>query len=96
MIIILMAIFVPMFSKYDATTINISEQYLPPRIPILEKLGIADGTKKLLVSMLTTSLVSMILSWIVLWMILRIQIRKKILKIIISLNILLDMIVLKI
>lgn len=46
MIIILMAIFVPMFSKYDATTINISEQYLPPRIPILEKLGIADGTKK--------------------------------------------------
>lgn len=47
MIIILMAIFVPMFSKYDATTINISEQYLPPRIPILEKLGIADGTKKI-------------------------------------------------
>lgn len=40
-----MAIFVPIFSKYDATTINISEQYLPPRIPILEKLGIADGTK---------------------------------------------------
>ena len=37
---ILMAIFVPIFSKYDATTINISEQYLPPRIPILEKLGI--------------------------------------------------------
>ena len=46
-IIILMAIFVPIFSKYDATTINISEQYLPPRIPILEKLGIADGTKKI-------------------------------------------------
>lgn len=72
-----MAIFVPIFSKYDATTINISEQYLPPRIPILEKLGIADGTKKLLVSMLNTSLVSMILSWILLWMIHRIQIRKR-------------------
>ena len=92
MIIILMAIFVPMFSKYDATTINISEQYLPPRIPILEKLGIADGTKKITGINVDYIIVSMILSWILLWMIHRIQIRKKISKITISLNILLSLI----
>lgn len=42
-----MAIFAPMFSKY-----HFREQYthfgvLPPRIPILEKIGIADGTRKM-------------------------------------------------
>lgn len=46
-IIILMAIFVPIFSKYDVATVNIAEGYLPPRIPILENFGIADGTKKI-------------------------------------------------
>lgn len=46
-LIILMAIIMPMISPYDAKYMNIEEAYLPPRIPLLEKIGIADGTKKI-------------------------------------------------
>lgn len=45
MFIILMAIFVPMFSSKSATYQDPSKIHLPPRIPLLEKLGIADGIK---------------------------------------------------
>ena len=46
MLIILMAIFMPMLSQYDPKRQNPSEALLPPRIPFLEKLGIADGTRE--------------------------------------------------
>lgn len=45
--IILMAIFAPMFSKYGFREQHTSFGTLPPRIPGLEKLGIADGCKKM-------------------------------------------------
>lgn len=44
--IILMAIFMPMISPFDPTLINQKEALLPPRIPLLENIGIADGTRK--------------------------------------------------
>lgn len=46
MLIILMAIFMPMISPYDAKRMNTEEAELPPRIPFLENFGIADGTRE--------------------------------------------------
>ena len=43
--VIFLAIFAPMVSKYDIDKINPRLQYLSPRIPILEKLGILNGYK---------------------------------------------------
>ncbi len=45
MFIILMAIFVPALSSKDPTYQDPSKIHLPPRIPLIEKLGIADGIK---------------------------------------------------
>lgn len=45
--IILMAIFVPAFSKQDPKYQDPTQMFLPPKIPLLEKLGIADGIKKI-------------------------------------------------
>jgi len=42
--IILMAIFAPMFSNYTYKQQNIRHSKVPPRIPIVAMLGIADGT----------------------------------------------------
>ena len=42
--IIVLAIVVPNFTGYTYTQQNVSGKNLPPRIPYLEKLGIADGT----------------------------------------------------
>ena len=44
---ILSAIFVPMFTGYTYAEQNINAKNLPPKIPVLEKLGIADGTRVL-------------------------------------------------
>jgi oligopeptide transport system permease protein len=45
-IIILFAIFAPIFSRHDPHYIDVNKSYYPPKIPGLEKLGILDGTKK--------------------------------------------------
>lgn len=42
-LIVLMAIIVPAFNKEAATKMEIDKAFLPPRIPILENFGIADG-----------------------------------------------------
>ena len=42
--IILMAIFAPMFSNYTYKQQNIRHSKVPPKIPIVSMLGIADGT----------------------------------------------------
>lgn len=47
MIIVLGAIFVPNLTGYTYTEQNVHQQYLPPKIPGLESLGIADGTRTL-------------------------------------------------
>lgn len=47
MIIVLGAIFVPSLTGYTYTEQNVDQQYLPPKIPGLENLGIADGTRTL-------------------------------------------------
>ena len=41
--IILMAIFAPMFSKFDYKTQNIRHTKVPPKMPIVSSLGIMDG-----------------------------------------------------
>jgi oligopeptide transport system permease protein len=46
-IIILFAIFAPMVSPYDPIDQDHSAMLFPPRVPIIEKLGVLDGTKKL-------------------------------------------------
>ena len=43
--VIFLAIFAPLFSKYSVDDINPRLQYLTPRVPILEKLGILNGYK---------------------------------------------------
>ena len=43
--LILLSIFVPIFSTKNAEILEERLAYLPPRIPLLEKIGIADGTK---------------------------------------------------
>ena len=44
-IIILLALIVPEISGYSYVQQNVDQKYLPPKIPLLEKLGIADGTR---------------------------------------------------
>lgn len=46
MLLILMAIFVPVVTTKNYVEIEEQLTYLSPRVPILEKLGILDGTKK--------------------------------------------------
>lgn len=43
--IVLMAIFAPMFARYGYREMHTSFGLLPPRIPVLEKFGICDGSK---------------------------------------------------
>ncbi|MFI3226972.1 MAG: ABC transporter permease [Clostridia bacterium] len=43
--IIILAIFGPMFNKFGYNDQNVDYVNLPPRIPVLEEFGIADGTK---------------------------------------------------
>ena len=42
-IITLLAVFVPLFSSVTYKDANIDHAYLPPKVPVLEKLGILDG-----------------------------------------------------
>ena len=44
LIIIALAIIVPNVTGYSYTQQNVSQKNLPPKIPLLEKVGIADGT----------------------------------------------------
>lgn len=44
-IITLLALFVPVFSSSSYKDADIDHAYLPPKVPVLEKLGILDGTK---------------------------------------------------
>lgn len=46
-IIIILAIVVPPLSPYGFNDQNIDAKYLPPKMPIVEKLGIMDGTRVL-------------------------------------------------
>ncbi len=46
-IIILLAIIVPNVTGYSYTEQNVGQKNLPPKIPLLENLGIADGTRVL-------------------------------------------------
>ncbi len=46
-IIIILAIVVPPLSPYGFNDQNINAKYLPPKMPIVEKLGIMDGTRVL-------------------------------------------------
>lgn len=46
-IIIILAIVVPPLSPYGFNDQNINAKYLPPKVPIVEKLGIMDGTRVL-------------------------------------------------
>lgn len=44
-LVILLSIFVPGLTKKDYTSaMNASSKYLPPRVPLLEKIGILDGS----------------------------------------------------
>ena len=45
-LLILLSIFVPILSTKNATVLESQISQLPPRVPFLDKLGIADGTKK--------------------------------------------------
>ena len=45
LIIVILAIIVPMVSGYSYVEQNVDQKHLPPKIPLLEKLGIADGTR---------------------------------------------------
>ena len=45
LIIVILAIIVPMVSGYSYVEQNVEQKHLPPKIPLLEKLGIADGTR---------------------------------------------------
>ena len=44
-VIILAALIVPMVTGYDYTSQNVDGKNLPPKIPLLEKIGIADGSR---------------------------------------------------
>ncbi len=46
LLVILLAIFVPIFSTKNAEVLEERLAFLPPRIPLLEDIGIADGTKQ--------------------------------------------------
>ena len=45
LIIVILAIVVPMVSGYSYVEQNVEQKHLPPKIPLLEKLGVADGTR---------------------------------------------------
>ena len=45
LIIVILAIIVPMISGYSYVEQNVEQKHLPPRIPLLENIGIADGTR---------------------------------------------------
>lgn len=45
-IMIILAVFGPLMNEYTYDAIELSRQNLPPRIPVIEKLGILDGTLK--------------------------------------------------
>ena len=45
LIIVILSIVVPMISGYSYVEQNVEQKHLPPKIPLLEKLGIADGTR---------------------------------------------------
>jgi len=47
MLIVLAALFVPSMTGYTYTEQNVDYQYLPPKMPILENIGICDGTRVL-------------------------------------------------
>lgn len=44
LVIIIMAIVMPMISSYDYNAVDTAQQSMAPRIPIIEKLGILDGS----------------------------------------------------
>jgi oligopeptide transport system permease protein len=44
-LIVIMAVFMPMLSPYSYKEVNLEHKYLPPKMPILENLGIFDGTR---------------------------------------------------
>lgn len=41
--IVLMAVFAPMFSKFDYKSQNIRHTKVPPKVPVVEQIGIMDG-----------------------------------------------------
>ena len=45
LVIVILAVIVPEVSGYTYVQQNVDQKYLPPKIPGLEKLGIADGTR---------------------------------------------------
>ena len=45
LIIVILSIFVPMISGYSYVEQNVEQKHLPPKIPLLENIGIADGTR---------------------------------------------------
>ena len=45
LLIVILAILVPMISGYSYVEQNVDQKHLPPKIPILENFGIADGTR---------------------------------------------------
>lgn len=47
MAIVVLAIIAPLFSGYSYVEQNLKFKDMPPRIPVLEKIGIADGTRLL-------------------------------------------------
>ncbi len=47
MLIVLAALFVPSLTGYTYTEQNVDYQYLPPKMPVVENLGICDGTRVL-------------------------------------------------
>ena len=47
LVIVLLAFLVPALSPYSYTAQNVGQKNLPPKIPVLERLGVADGTSVL-------------------------------------------------
>ena len=45
-LIVLLAIFAPVFSPYSYKEQDLDNNYLPPKMPLLEKIGIFDGTAR--------------------------------------------------
>ncbi len=48
LLVIALALLVPQISGYGYTEQNVKLKNIPPRIPVLEKLGIANGTRKVI------------------------------------------------
>ncbi|MBR3106885.1 MAG: ABC transporter permease [Clostridia bacterium] len=45
LIIVVLSVIVPMVSGYSYVGQNVEQKHLPPKIPLLEKIGVADGTR---------------------------------------------------